>query len=344
MVADPEVAQHDVEHVLARRQRRHGRPQRREQRRRDVRPGVEAEDVHPQGPSQHPPMGVDHRRRQVEQIGQGGVGGGEVVGVDGQALVGVVAPRCEIGGLDQRHVAAVAIRLRSGGVVEARHAVPGDAAQQERVVMVLAAQPAVVVQRFGQMNLVAGAAEGRALVQRLQESALVQGRLGLDEKAVDAPQQGVRGERERIALRRRQGVVGVAAHAHRDHPVARHATDAEGRGRVVLGVEIRVVEAPAQQWRDVVAAGAHPRRRHVAIPGQHLAAGIGHREGVGGVVEGGEPVGARLPSGVGIGVAAGAVLVVRQVGQHIAAGACEGGRKSRFRAGRAGRRSPLGDC
>ena len=60
---------------------------------------------------------------------------------------------------EQRHVAAVAVGLGLRRVVEAGDAVPGDAAQQKRVVVVLPAQPLVVVQLLRQVHLVAGAAE-----------------------------------------------------------------------------------------------------------------------------------------------------------------------------------------
>ena len=65
-------------------------------------------------------------------------------------------------------------------VVEARHAVARHAAEAERVVVVLPAQPLVGVQLLGEVHLVARAAELRRIVQRLEEGPLVEVRLGLD--------------------------------------------------------------------------------------------------------------------------------------------------------------------
>ena len=62
-----------------------------------------------------------------------------------------------------------------------------------------------------------------------------------------------------------------------------------------------------------MAAGAEPRRFHVAVACQYHAPGAAHRERIGRIVEGGEAVGAVLPIGVGVGVAARAVVVPHQV-------------------------------
>ena len=87
-------------------------------------------------------------------------------------------------------------------VVEAARAVAGDAAEQEGVVVVLAAEELLVVVQFaGDADLVAGRAELGRLVQRLQERLLVELRLGLDELVVDPLQDRVRAERERVVQR-----------------------------------------------------------------------------------------------------------------------------------------------
>ena len=96
--------------------------------------------------------------RAVEHSGYRRVGGGEEMVVDHG-----LAPRCAPGrrvlGCQERHVAVPATRLGLWRVVEAVHPVARDPAQQEAVVVVLAAQPSVVIQGLGQVHLVAGGAE-----------------------------------------------------------------------------------------------------------------------------------------------------------------------------------------
>ena len=130
------------------------------------------------------------------------------LGGAGEQLGAEIARRLE------RHVAAAAIRLGLRRVVEAARAVPRNAAQQERIVMVLAAEEfLVVVQRQRQVHLVAGRAELGRAVKVLQERLLVERRLGLDELIVDPLQQRVVAERERVVQRLFDRVVGVAARA-----------------------------------------------------------------------------------------------------------------------------------
>ena len=94
------------------------------------------------------------------------------------------APKSPLG--LQRHVADRAVLLGLRRVVEAPRAVAGDAAEQVRVVVVLAAQELlVVVQLDRQADLVAGRAELGGLVERLEERLLVEVRLGLDQLVVD---------------------------------------------------------------------------------------------------------------------------------------------------------------
>ena len=223
-------------------------------------------------------------------------------------------------------MAAVAVRLRLFGIVEAGDAVAGDAAQQKGIVVVLAAQPSVLVKRFRQVNLVASAAELRALVQGLQERALVQRWLRFDQERIDPTQDGVVRKREGIVRRRSDHVVGIAAHADGFDGVTGHAADAGVGGGIVDVVEVRIVEQAAEKRHRVVAAGAEPCRFHVAVACQYHAPGAAHRERIGGIVEGGEAVGAVLPVGVGVGVTARAIVVPHQV-LRLDESAARGGRQ-----------------
>ena len=135
------------------------------------------------------------------------------------------------------------------------------------------------------------------------------------------------GEGERIALRGGEGVVRVAAHAHRGDGVAGDAADADVRGGVGAFVEPGIVEAAAEQRRRVVAAGADAGRGEVAVAFEQLAPGVAHGERVRRIVEGGEAVGAVPPAGVGVGMAVGAVLLAQQMLHDVVAdGAGEGRR------------------
>ena len=191
-VPEGECPQHHFDDIFAaRHQSRHIGSQGCRQRRVDGGAGADAEDVHPEASLEKCPVCFVDRIGKPEQVRERGVGGGEQVIVHGQRATRVVALRGEILGLLERHVATVAVLLRFGRIVEAGHAVAGDAAQEKRVVVVLAAQPLVVVQRHRQVHLVAGAAELRGLVQGLQEGALVQRRFRLDEKAVKPVSDGM---------------------------------------------------------------------------------------------------------------------------------------------------------
>ncbi len=99
----------------------------------------------------------------------------------------------------QRHVADGAVLLRLWRVVEAAGAVARDAAEQVRVVMVLAAKELLVVVQFHrQAHLVAGRAELGGLVERLQERLLVEVGLGLHELIVHPLQNRVGALGERV--------------------------------------------------------------------------------------------------------------------------------------------------
>ena len=60
-----------------------------------------------------------------------------------------------------------------------------DSAQEPGGVMILASEPAVLIQLFGNVNLVTGATKLRSLVNRFQVGFLVKRRLRLDQLSVD---------------------------------------------------------------------------------------------------------------------------------------------------------------
>ena len=68
-------------------------------------------------------MRLDHRLRQVEQVRHAGVGGREQVIPQAHAAQFGMVVRAEALGGQGLHVTAVAVRLRLGRIVEARHPV-----------------------------------------------------------------------------------------------------------------------------------------------------------------------------------------------------------------------------
>ena len=316
VVAQAQGAHDDLQQVvLPRLERGDLRPERRDQLVLDRAARLDAEDVDVDHALVELPVRLDHPVREVEQVGNARVGGREQVVVD----LGDVRPfalrvalRTEVLRRQQFHVAAVAVRLRLRRVVEARHPMAGNAREQVRVVVVLAAQELVVVQFLRQVDLVAGAAELGGLVQGLEERPLVQLGLGLDELMVDeAEHSGVR-ERERIVLGLLDRVVGVAARAvDVGDRMAGGAGDPGMSGRLVH-IELRIVESAREEDDRVVAAGAEAGRLDVAGALVRLVAGLLHREAVRRVVEGAEPVGAVGPAAVNVLVALHAVGVVAQ--------------------------------
>ena len=158
---------------------------------------LEPEDVHPHDPLEKVPVGIVDPLGHPVEGGDGGVGGGELVVMDGEQVVevavrvGLKPPGPEVARRHQLHVAAVAVCFGFGRVVEAAHAVAGDAAEQEGVIVVLPAEELVGVELRGQVDLVASAAELRGPVQRLEKDLLVKIGLGLDQLLIDPPQNRV---------------------------------------------------------------------------------------------------------------------------------------------------------
>src|SRR2546423_4462335 len=114
----------------------------------------------------------------------------------------------------KRHVAAGAIELGLFRIIEAARAVPRNAAEQERIIMILSAQEVLILgQLNGNTDLVTSGAKLRALVQRFEESLFVEVRLGLHQRLVDELEHAVRTEREGIMDWFVDGVVSVATRA-----------------------------------------------------------------------------------------------------------------------------------
>ena len=143
-------------------------------------------------------------------------------------------------------------------IIKALGVVSGNAAQQERVVMVLSAQKLLVlVQLAGNTDLVAGGTKFRALVQRLKEGALVKFGFGFDQLIVDGLENSIRAERERIMDGFINGIVRISASAiDVSDGMARGAGDAGLRGWMFLEVVIRVIERAAEERNDIVTARA----------------------------------------------------------------------------------------
>ena len=123
--------------------------------------------------------------RQIEQMGDAGIGAGKLVQMNAAdpAVIEITGGGV-LRGL-QRHVAVTAAVNCMFGIIEAVDAVTRNAAEEKTVVMVLAAQPAVVIQLLRNMHLVAQRAEFGAAVKRLQQGFFVKFRLGPDQLMVD---------------------------------------------------------------------------------------------------------------------------------------------------------------
>ncbi len=222
----------------------------------------------------------------VEHPGYRRVGGGEEMVVDA-----ALAPRCAPGrrvlGCQERHVAVTATGLGLWRVVEAVHPVARDPAQKKAVVVILAAQPSVVIQGLGQMHLVAGGAETRGPVQGPEQALLVQFGLGPDRLTVQGLEQGVLSALEGVRGRVGQAIGAVAlGPADVGDGVTGHAGNAGLGPRVRIRVIARIVEAPGVEWDRIVAGGAQAGGLDSAVPGQQDPPGLLDARPIGRVVEG----------------------------------------------------------
>ena len=190
----------------------------------------------------------------------------------------------------------------------------GHAAEEIRVVMILAAQEVLVFgQLGGQRNLVAGGAELRRLHHGFQERLLVEFRLGLHQQVVDVLQRGIAAVGEGVMHWLVDGVFGVAARAiDVGDGVAGGAGDAGLGGGVIADVEVRIIKCAAEKRHHVMAARAPARRLHVAVALQGHLPRLVHAEEIRLVVERAEVMRAVKPALVGIRVALEAVVVHHQ--------------------------------
>ena len=132
---------------------------------------------------------------------------------------------------------AVAAGLRLRRVVEGAHGEAGHARVLPGVVVVLAAQPAVLVHGREEADLVARRAELRRAHERLHERLPVERRLHADEELVDLLEDLVVREREGVLLALLHDVAAVAADVlHLGDRVAGHA------GEPLLRLELVVRE------------------------------------------------------------------------------------------------------
>ena len=325
-VAHAEGADHRLEQIrLAGHERRYLRAQRRQQLAVDPSPALDAEQIDAQRAVEESAVRGDRLvgvgQGVAQHVGERGVRRGKLVAQGLAHARATARTRREVGRvryLDQRHVAALTVGHGLRRVVEAGHPVARDAAQPERVVVVLAAQPLVVVQFGRQVHLVAGTAELGAAVQRFEKRGLVELGLGLHQLAVDPAQRRPLAEGEGVVHGLVDGVVRVAPHAvDVNDAVADGAGDAGPCGGVagqvvVRIVEPRIVEGSAEEGHRVVAAGAEARRPHASVPGHRDAPGLLHAEQVGGAVERARAMGAVQPALVDVRVALAAVVVVLQ--------------------------------
>ncbi len=216
VVADAEGADDDLDQIAAAWcEGRHIRPQWSDQRGNDGAAIAQTEDVDAGRGAQELPVGGNDLFRvlQTRHHRQGRVGGGEEVVVNGQAARAVVVGGAELRRLAQGHVAPGAVGDRPIGEVEGGHAVSRNTAEQERVVVVLAAKPLVGVELLRNVDLVAGAAELRRAVEGFEKGGLVELGFAFDELTVEPLQRRVGGVGEGVVLRPFDDVVGVAARA-----------------------------------------------------------------------------------------------------------------------------------
>ena len=248
---------------------------------------VDARRARPDQRQRRAPAQVVQRALQLvgvaAQVGQGGVRAQEAVRAHHAVLRAGVALH---GGLE-RHVAVLAL-LRGLGSIHRARAVAGHRADVPRVVVVLAAQPAVAGGDVGaQSHLVAGGAEQRLGHQRRPQPRAVRAlrrrhrpQIGLvapvadlvdvcDRMADQARDAGLRGARAALDLRlvHRAGrdqerFVAVAAEARRDRALLL----AE---RIGGDAVVRVVE------RREPVRGRRPLRRDVAVAADAVAAADG---------------------------------------------------------------------
>ena len=160
-MTDSDGSQHDLEEVFGTRlESRHFGADGGGERPIDGALLLDPEDIDPEDLLERLLMGFDDFIGHFQKVGNGGVGGRKEVVVDCRSLPRISRSCAEVICLDQGHVAALGAVGDGGlGVVETRNPVARDSTEEPAVVMVLATEPAVLVQLFWKVNLVAGATE-----------------------------------------------------------------------------------------------------------------------------------------------------------------------------------------
>src|ERR1700676_3056296 len=187
----------------------------------------------------------------------------------------------------------------------------GDAAGLPVVVLVEAADPAVIVERLVEVNLVAAGAEFRNLVahERLEEDAAVRLGIQTNHEIVQAADDGIFAGGEFVEFWIFEDEIALAHGAfHLDDAVAHHATEAgAGFGLVDVLLDGRVHHA-AEEQGGIVAAGA-PFGLFHAVDFLHVLDAFA----IPLIVEGREVVHGALPLLVNVGMAALASLRFQEV-------------------------------
>ena len=172
---------------------------------------------------------------------------------------------------NHRHV-AVRAHHRRCRVVERARTLPGNAAALPVVVFVESPNPAVVVERHVEVDLVAARAEFRHLLAHewLQKDAAVRFRVQPHHKIVQAPHQRVRAGRQGVQLRvLKHEITLTHAAFHLHDAVAHQATQAGARFRTIHDLFDRGVHHPAEEQGRVVATGT-PFRRFYTVHFLHV--------------------------------------------------------------------------
>ena len=123
----------------------------------------------------------------------------------------VEVARPEVRGGLQWHMAAVAIGLGLFRIVEAGDSNAGNAAEVEGIVVILASQPFVTIERLWQVDFVTSTTEFRTAMEWLEESLFVKIRFGFDQLPVDPAEGLVLTKGKGVVDRLFDGVVGIAA-------------------------------------------------------------------------------------------------------------------------------------
>lgn|SRR6266850_1781702 len=196
-------------------------------------------------------------------------------------------------------------------IIETASTVSGDAAQQEGVIMILASEKVFILGQFDrQADLMAGGAELRAFVQRLEECLFVEIGFAFDKLLIDELKEAIGAESEWIMNRLVNGVIGVAAGAV---DVVDGMAGGAGNSRLGSGMffqlEIRIIKSAAEKRDDIMAAGAPARSFHIPIALEGHLPGFAHAEQISFVIEGAKMMGAVKPAFIRVGMALQAIVV-----------------------------------